>query len=102
MGEIDPLAAHRHAFLKQELPLRCPLWQAAIRTNDAVPRDAVRPGEDETDSARRARIDVAVRAHEPLGNCAHSLGDAFVPRLARFSIGLWSAHRIAISREGVE
>src|SRR2546430_8624715 len=100
LGEIDALAPHRHSFLKQQPPLHCPLWQAAVRPDDPVPRDAVRPGEDETDSSRRARIDVAVRAHETLGNCAHSLGDPFVPRLGLFSIGRWSAHRIAISREG--
>ena len=95
--EVDSLAAHRHAFSKQQLPLLRPLGEAAVRSDDAMPRDVVRLREDETDEARSARIDIAVRAHEPLRDRAHSLGNA---RLPIFSIRLRRGRRIATHAQG--
>jgi hypothetical protein len=48
-----------------------------------MPGDAVRLRENATDEPRRARIDVAVRANEPLRDRADTFDDVRSPRLAR-------------------
>jgi hypothetical protein len=76
LAEIDPLAAHRDPVAYEQMSVRFPFWQAAVRPDDTMPRDVVRVREDEPDEPRRARFDVTVGAHEPLPNRAYPLGDA--------------------------
>jgi len=99
--EVDPIAAHRHSLLNQELPLRCALGQAAVRAHDAVPGNAMVPGEDEPDESWCSRIDVSEGAHESLRDGADAFGDPCRAGLAVFPSGS-GVHTIAISPEGSE
>ena len=99
--EVDPIAAHWHSLLKQELPLRRALGQAPVGPHDAVPGNAMVLGEDEPDESWRTRIDVAEGAHEPLRDGADAFGDTGRAGLAVFSSGS-GVHTIAISPEGSE
>jgi len=78
---VDAVAAHRHAFAHQELSLPGAFREAPVGSDDPLPGEAVRPGEDEADETRRTRVDVAVGAHPALWDCADSLDDAVRTRL---------------------
>lgn len=79
MTQVDALAAHGDALVEQELALPRSLREASIGADDAMPRKAlVRARKHVPDEARRAGIDVAIRADEPNGDRAHPLDDARV------------------------
>jgi hypothetical protein len=99
--KVDPIAAHWHSLLKQELPLRRTLGQTPVGPHDSVPGNAMVLGEDEADESWRARIDVAEGAHESLRDGADTFGDTGRAGLVIFSSGS-GVHTIAISREGSE
>ena len=64
--EVHTIVPHRHAFAGEELALLRALRDAAVRPDDPMPRKPMRGREDASYEARRAGIDVAVRADEPL------------------------------------
>ena len=99
--EVDPIAAHWHSLLKQELPLRRALGQAPVGSHDAVPWNAMVLGEDESDESWRTRIDIGEGAHEPRRDGPDAFGDTCRAGPAVFSSGS-GVHTIAISREGSE
>ena len=86
--EIDTGATHPDALSKQEIALPLAFRQASIGADNAVPRDAVRPGKDQADKPRRTGIDVPIGAHEPLRDRAHTFDDALHSRLAKFLLSL--------------
>jgi hypothetical protein len=94
--EVDPIPAHWHSLLKQELPLRLALGQAPVGSHDAVPGNAMVLGEDEPDESWRTRIDVAEGAHEPRRDGPDAFGDTSRAGLTIFSSGS-GVHTIAIS-----
>jgi hypothetical protein len=81
--EVDAVAAHGYAFSKQELALQRALRDAPVGPHDPMPRETVmRDGEDASDEARRARVDVGVRSDEALRDRAHACEDTRGPGLA--------------------
>jgi hypothetical protein len=76
VAKLDAVAAHRDAFLQQELALASALRDRSVGADDAVPGEVlVRRREDAADQAGRAWIDVAVRADEPARNRAYARDD---------------------------
>ena len=68
-AELDPPAAHRHAFAAQQLGLPSAFRQASVGPYDPVPGQVLpRRRQHQADQARRRRIDVSVGAHESLWN----------------------------------
>jgi hypothetical protein len=78
LAQVDALATHRDALLKQELALPSSHRDAPIRPDYAVPwKSSGRGGEDVTDQAGSSRLDVAVGAYKSNGDCAYPSDDAY-------------------------
>lgn len=76
LAEIHAVASQRDSFAVQELALPLPHREASVRADDPVPGQIlVGGGKHVADQSRRAGVDVAVGADEPLGNLPHAGDD---------------------------
>jgi hypothetical protein len=77
LTEIHAVAPHRDSFSKQQLTLEPSFREASVGADDAMPRQAfVRAGQHATDEARRAGVDIAIRADESLRDVLHAGDDS--------------------------
>jgi uncharacterized protein YdeI (YjbR/CyaY-like superfamily) len=80
--QVDAVAPHRDALREQELALPPPHRQAAVGSDDAMPRQVIVDGrEHKPHQPRRAGVDVAIGPDKPFGNGAHAPDDARPARL---------------------
>jgi streptomycin 6-kinase len=82
LAQVDAVAAHRDAFVKQQLTLSPSHRDAPIGVDDAMPWEVfVRVGKDVTDQARRFGVDVAIGTDKAGRNRAHPAHDARYARV---------------------
>jgi hypothetical protein len=77
LTEIYAVPAHRYALSMQQRMLPPSLRETSVGADDAMPRQAfVRAGQHATDEARRAGVDIAIRADESLRDVLHAGDDS--------------------------
>src|SRR5579864_6034050 len=84
---VDAVAPHRDAFTHQQAALQPSFGEAAVGTDDAMPRNVgVRGRQDTSDEARRAGFDVAIGSDEPWRDGSHLTEDACSARVGSVDV----------------
>src|SRR2546427_3858128 len=100
--EVDPVTAHGHSPLEQQLALAPPYVNASVRSDHTMPRKVlVRGRQHPPDQTRRRGLDVAVGLDGTDRNFSDAVDDARNARLLPRTLnGIWRCHRDSVLRCG--
>jgi len=91
--EIDPIAVHRHTLLGEQPALDHAFGNAAVGSDDPMPRQAqMGRGQNASDKPRRFWIDPAIRLDAAARNASDSLDDSRDARLATLTLPAYGVH----------